>query len=195
MKWSKLINTTSVPVSIMLLILNITYGGIISFIALYGKEIGIPNPGIFFLVYAAGIALTRFFAGKIFDNYGPRLLMISGTLVLALGFPILALVKNNFGFLLSAWLMGMGGGVLMPALQSMVNNMVSHRNRGAANSTLFTALDLGIGIGMVLIGFISEHFGLTVSFLSCTGIVLAAFVYYIVYVEKHYLQRKIYLIH
>ncbi len=192
---ANLIETTSIPVSINLLIINITYGGIISFIALYGREIGVPNPGLFFLVYAAGISLTRFFAGKILDKFGPHIPMTAGMLLMAAGFPVLALLKTDFGFLLSAALMGLGGGVVMPTFQTMVNNMVAAQKRGAANSTLFTSLDLGIGIGMVLIGFLSEKFSLTVSFLICAGIILCGIVFFLSYVQRHYDKHKLNIIH
>jgi len=117
--------------------------------------------------------------------------MFAGMLLVAAGFPILALIKNDFGFLFSAVMMGLGGGIIMPTCQTMVNNMVSAQKRGAANSTLFTALDLGIGIGMVFVGLIAEISSLTTAFLLCTILFGIAMFSYFAFVQKHYLKHRI----
>lgn len=189
-RFSALFEKTAIPVSAILMIVNITYGGIISFIALYGKEIGISDPGMYFLVYAIAVSLTRFASGRLFNDFGPKKLMLAGMVFMGAGFPLLALVQNPYGFLISAFIMGLGGGVIMPTCQTMVNNMVTAQRRGAANSTLFTALDLGIGLGMVFVGFVAEHTSLTLAFLLCTVFFLIAGGLY-AYVQRHYERHRI----
>lgn len=191
LKLENLFEKTSIPLSIIVLIVNIAYGGVLSFIALYGREIGIKDPGIFFLVYAIAVSLSRLGTGKFFDDFGPFKLMITGIILMAAGFPVLALIKNPFGFHFSAILMGLGGGVIMPTCQTMVNNMVKPNKRGAANSTLFTFLDLSIGLGMVIVGFVSEKTDLTTAFLACTSLFAISLIIYIKYVQKHYNRNKI----
>jgi len=191
LKLANLFEHTALPVSLILMIVNIAYGGIISFIAIYGIEIGINDPGIYFLVYAASVSVTRISSGKLFNSLGPGKLMIAGMIFTGLGFPILALIQNNFGFLFSAVLMGLGGGIIMPTCQTMINNMVSAQKRGAANSTLFTALDLGIGIGMVFVGGIAEITSLQTTFLLCTILFGIAILLYIAFVQKHYYKHRI----
>ena len=46
----------------------------------------------------------------------------------------------------------------------MVNNLADSRHRGAANSTLYTAVDLGMGLGMILAGLIAQHISLSAIF-------------------------------
>lgn len=67
-KWKNLIEVKSMILSLNVILTQITYGGLISFIAIYGKEIGISNPGFFFVVYATGLFLGRTFSGRIFDR-------------------------------------------------------------------------------------------------------------------------------
>jgi len=190
-QWKNLFEVKSMPVSLSLILLNITYGGVISFITLYGKEIGVGQPGIFFLVYAAGVAISRFFSGWVFDRKGPAMLIFLGISLMIIGFPILALVQTTAGYLIAAIVLGFGGGVVMPTFQAMVNNMVEPQRRGAANSTLFTALDLGIGGGMVLIGFLSDVMGISNAFLICSVLCLVSLIYYFAFVQTHYLKNKL----
>ncbi len=180
-----LIEPKSIVPSINLLIIQITYGGLISFIALFGKEIGIHNPGTFFIVFAVGIFVARLFAGKIFDKEGPKRVVIAGIILLIIGFPILALIKNHFGFLLAAFILGIGNGVIFPIFQSMVNNLVEPHRRGAANSTLFTAFDLGIGSGMILFGFISQTTSIGTAYIFSSVICLLALLYFL-FISNHY---------
>lgn len=186
LKLNTLIEKSALPASLNIIMVMIPYGAVISFITLYGKEIGVNNAGPFFLVLAIGLGLTRIYSGKIFDKSGPRTLSISGILLLALGFFILATFKSHIGFHISALILGFGFGTLFPLSQAMVNNLVEPHQRGAANSTLFTAFDIGIGTGMVLIGFLADHIGLANSFYVCSAICLIALLHSLTFVLKHY---------
>ena len=134
-KFSKLFESTTLLPSFNLLLIMITYGGLLSFVALYGHEIGIHNPAGFFLIYATGIIGARFAMGKFFDIHGPRMILIVCLSLLIGGFPFLGLVKNSFGFYASAIILGFGNGVVFPTFQAMTNNMVPQNRRGAANSS------------------------------------------------------------
>ena len=72
LRFSTLFETTSLLPSFNLLLIMITYGGLLSFVALYGRELGIHNPSAFFLIYASGIIGARFTSGKFFDRHGPK---------------------------------------------------------------------------------------------------------------------------
>ena len=190
-EWKNLIQKKALPISLNLLVLQITYGGLLSFIALYGKEIGVKNPGIFFLIYAVGIAISRIFSGKIFDKNGPKKIIIIAMLLLTIGFIILSIVHNLSGFLVSAFLLGLGNGIVMPTFQAMVNNIVDKSQRGSANSTLFTALDLGIGIGMILMGTLSEIISIANAYLISSFISILSLLLFLSFVIKHYNKNMI----
>jgi MFS family permease len=190
-KWKNLIEVKSLVPSFNIILTQITYGGLLSFVALYGKEIGIDNPGIFFIIYALGIFLGRTFSGRIFDKEGPLKVVTGGLLLLIIGFLIIALYKNYAGYLVSGFLMGLGNGIAIPSFQAMVNNMVEVHRRGAANSTYYTIFDLGIGIGMALIGLISELTSISTAFLICSGICTFALIYFLLFVLKYYEKNKI----
>jgi predicted MFS family arabinose efflux permease len=186
--WKRLIEPTALPASLNYLIVMISYGGMLSFISIYAQEIGIKNPGLFFLVYAVGITLSRLFAGRLFDRHGPFWIAITGLALLSAGFPILAFIKSYEGFFLSSFILGFGSGIIMPTFQAMVNNLAGPQHRGAANSTLFTALDLGIGLGMIIMGLTSAWVGLTYSFIAFSVLNMGALVLFVLYTQRHYFQ-------
>jgi MFS family permease len=181
-----LLESTSLPVTFNLLIINIGYGGLVSFVSLYALKTGIGNTGIFFIVFACGIALARIYMGRIFDRLGPKALSVSGILLLAAGHILLGLILNTTGFMIAGFLLGLGSGVVFPTFQAMVNNLVPPQRRGAANSTLFSGLDLGIGLGMLITGFFAQAIGLPLTYLIYGGLNLIALLYFLFISLTHY---------
>jgi MFS family permease len=186
LKWSSMFDKNSIRPSINVFITMIAYGGLLSFIALYGREIGIQNTSLYFLIFSVGIAAARLTAGKVFDKKGPSRIITICIILLIIGFPMLAIAKNPALFYTSAIIIGFGNGVIFPTFQSMVNNLADSLHRGAANSTLYTAVDLGMGLGMIMAGLIAEHISLSAIFWVNTFISLAGLLFFRTYVIKFY---------
>ncbi len=167
----------------------IAYGGLISFIALYGREIGIQNSSLYFLIFSIGIAAARITAGKVFDRKGPGKIITLCIILLIVGFPLLALAKNEVLFYLSAVIIGFGNGVIFPTFQSMVNNLADSSNRGIANSTLYTAVDLGMGFGMIMAGLIAQHISIAAIFWLSSLVCAAGLIFFRSVVLKFYMSH------
>ncbi len=190
LNFDTLFEKRSVIPSLNLLIIMITYGGLVSFIAIYGCEIGIQNSSLFFLILAVGIASSRITTGKIFDREGPGRIVTACLLLLMVGFPLLAMVKNGVGFYLSALVIGFGIGVVFPTFQSMVNNLADNDHRGAANSTLYTALDVGMSFGMVTSGLIAQYISTASIWLINAAVCLAGLLFFRLYTLGNYSRKK-----
>jgi len=162
--WNSMFDKNSIRPSLNVFITMIAYGGLLSFIALYGREIGIKNSSLYFLIFSVGIAAARITAGKVFDKNGPRRIITICLILLIIGFPLLALAKNAVLFYISAIIIGFGNGVIFPTFSSMVNNLADVAHRGAANSTLYTAVDMGMGFGMIMAGLIAQYISISAIF-------------------------------
>jgi MFS family permease len=185
--WRMLISKQSVPVSVNMLILAASYGGVMTFITLYAKENSLgAYTGWFFTIMAIGTALTRVFSGSLFDRYGPTwisvisIISVSGGLLLLAHAPVV-----NF-FLISGFVIGVGFGVIFPTLQTMANNVVTPDRRGAANSTFLSGLDLGIGAGSVLTGVLAEPMGLAWTYQTAALLALSGLLYFLIVSLPHY---------
>ncbi|ABB13813.1 MFS transporter [Carboxydothermus hydrogenoformans] len=174
------------PVSMVMFFSALVYGGIVSFITLFSKEIGIKNGGTFFLAYAAALSLVRPTSGKLLDRRGPAPVITVGFLCTAAGFLLLSLSKGLTGFLTSAVIIGAGNGMVWPSIQTMVINMVKPQRRGVANSTYFSAVDLGIGIGSILLGWLANRTSIATMYFISTIILFVPLAYFILYVVKDY---------
>jgi len=190
LQWESMFNKNAIRPSINVFITMIAYGGLLSFIALYGSEIGIQNTSMYFLIFSVGIASARLTAGKVFDRQGPRMIITLCIGLLIIGFPLLAMARNAVLFYLSAIIIGFGNGVIFPTFQSMVNNLAEIRHRGAANSTLYTAVDLGMGLGMISAGLIAQYISLSAIFWIDTLICAMGLLFFRFFVLRFYESRQ-----
>ena len=184
--WNGLIEKTALPVSTNMMLVMFTYGGVLSFIALYAKDIGVQSSGLFFLLLSVGIGLSRVGSGRLIDKQGPSAVSVLGIILLVAGFPILAFIQTPLGFHTAALILGLGYGMIMPTFQTMVNNIAPANRRGAANSSFFTAFDLGIGLGMIGTGILSQWLGFGHTFIISSAMNLAALTLFGLSTIKHY---------
>jgi predicted MFS family arabinose efflux permease len=83
--------------------------------------------------------------------------------------------------------MGIGFGMIWPTLMAMIVNMVPPHRRGVANSTYFSALDLGIGCGSIALGILANNTSTGTMYLVCAFILVIPIFIYFTYANKSYL--------
>lgn len=153
-----------IPLAVNLALIGLAYGMLLAFAALYGRQVGAEGTGLFFTLMALGMMASRAFSGRLIDAGHVVRLTNAGTLAIVLGLLVMVLLPGAASFYLSGLLIGAGFGIVYPAYQTMMVNMGSHAQRGTAVATYFTALDVGIGAGMVLAGVIAARLGLAAAF-------------------------------
>lgn len=151
--------------ALMIFFCTMTYGSIVTFLALYAKEQGIINIGPFFTVYALTLVFSRPLGGIIGDRKGFHVVVIPGLILVILTMFILSQARSLLTFLLAAPLYGLGFGSLHSTLQAMALKGLPPNRRGAANGTFFSAFDLGIGSGSILWGVVAQHWGYSTMYL------------------------------
>ncbi len=151
-----IIEGSVVRLSSIYMFVALTFGGTLAYITLYAIEAGVANPGIFFPVYAVAVVLSRPFAGRLFDRHGPDVTILPGLFATAIGMFLLFQAWGTVGFALAAALIGVGLGVLMPTTLAMVIQRVPPERRGSANGTFFGAMDIGVGAGPLVLGWVAS---------------------------------------
>lgn len=186
---ARLFTPEALPVSLIMLVIMVSYGGVLSFITLYALEFNLGSAGVFFSVYAVGLTLSRLVAGRIFDRQGPTRITPAGLVALSSGLLVLWLWQQPAGLIVAGFLFGLGLGIVFPTFQAMINNLVEPWRRGAANSTLFTALDLGIGTGAVVTGYLASLVGLSEAFGALAATSICGLLLYFLIAQPHYLRH------
>lgn len=146
----------SILSSFLILFIMMTWGAVVTFLALYGAQRSIGSVGLFFTTYAVTVLLTRPFFGRWIDRKGFGVGIWSGVICIPAALVLLCVSSSLPAFLLCAMLYGIGAGAAMSSLQTMAIVNVPRENIGAANATFFTGLDAGIGLGAVVAGVLSS---------------------------------------
>lgn len=145
---------------------GLCWGVLSNYVAIYGQEmLGITDgTGMFFLLLSAGLILSRLYgskslrAGKLTEN------CMRGVLISLAGYTLFALAMGEWSYYLSALLVGLGNGQMYPAFLNMFVKVARHDQRGTANSSILISWDLGMGLGILLGGFITEYIGYGAAF-------------------------------
>ncbi|WP_176391916.1 MFS transporter [Marininema halotolerans] len=166
---------TALP-SFMALCTTLTLGAISTYLPLFAADRGITSIGLFFTVYAFAMVLSRLWAGKSFDQKGPRPALLLGLSMMILALILLAFLQNLAGLLLAAILYGFGFGSVHPSLQASTIQRVLAHSKGRANGVFFAAFDLGIGIGSTIAGFLVATLGYFSMFLLCIAPLILIFI-------------------
>lgn len=164
--------------SLVIFFVTMSYGSVVSFIALYAGEKGIANIGIFFTVYAVTLAVTRPLAGILLDRKGYDVVVIPGMLAITVAMFLLSRAEFLGMFLLAGVFYGIGFGSVQPSMQALTVRNVAFHRRGAANGTFFSAFDSGIATGALLWGAVSQAVGYAQMYLWTTIPVLVALILY-----------------
>ncbi|GGE64149.1 MFS transporter [Priestia taiwanensis] len=171
------------PIALVMFFLSITYGGIMAFLPLFATSIEV-NAGVFFLVYAVTLTIIRPLAGRISDKYGQKKIIVPALAIVSIALVVLTITNGLIGFVISAILYGIGFGSAQPALQAATIQLAPPEKRGVANATFFTAFDLGIGLGSILLGFVSQFMGYQVLFFICAVVAGISFVLFMIFVKE-----------
>ena len=155
--WSDLFEKSALLPSVLCFLHSITLGGIMSFLMLYGAEIGVENTWIYFAGHVAMILISRPFAGKLFDQKGHTVVIIPGIILMITGLTLLSYATSESSLLIASLFYGLGYGAAHPSLQAWAINRSPANRKGAANGTFLSSLDLGYAVGAVVLGLIATH--------------------------------------
>jgi len=157
---TNLLHRKALPLSFAMFLIMIAYGAIVVFVGVYGAQKGFSNVPAFFLCFAGAIFFSRTFLGRLFDRGYFFQMIIAGLALTAAGMIWLGYAGSPAQFLVSGVVNGFGFGILMPACHAAVHSLVDPRERGAANSTYMVSYDLGLGVGSLAVGFLSDKMAL-----------------------------------
>jgi MFS family permease len=132
------------------------------------------------------VLVSRLFVGRIHDRRGDNAIIYPALAVFAVGLGLLALEPAVWSIAAAGALSGLGFGSLTPSIQAIAVTEAPEMRLGTATSTFYLMLDLGVGVGPVVLGALLPLTGYPGMFGSLGALVLAAVVlYYVAHGRKH----------
>jgi len=169
------------------------FGVLSNYLAIYSKEtMGMTdNTGVYFLLCALGLMLSRLQGGKALSRGLLTHNAGGGMLISLVGYTLFVVFPNAFGFYTSALLIGLGNGHMWPAFQNMMINVAHHNQRGTANSTILIAWDIGMGLGVLLGGIVAEDFSYEAAFWTVAVINALGVATFFAYPRRFFLNHNL----
>ena len=180
-------------VGLMLACLSFSYGVLSTYIAIYSKEqLGMTSgAAAFFLVLSLSLMTARLIGSKSLRRGEVVRNATLGMCVSVFSYLAFAAIHNYWGFFGCAVILGLGNGHMFPAVQTMFVNLAPNNRRGTANSSMLTSWDVGIGLGVVIGGVVTELYSYYATFWVASIVNFCGVLFYFAYVRGAYLRNRL----
>lgn len=174
------------PVLVLILLRFIGRHAYSRFIPIYLKDLGFAESWIGLLrsFRTGSTAIIMVGTGAVADRIGRRPLVLLAVFSAALEPFLLYWKPNLYQAFIIFFLGSFGWGAFIPAVRAMIGDLAKGKNRGGAYGSLGAAMLLGISIGPVIGGQISDHFSLRLNLLLSSGfLILILFLFFVLLKE------------
>lgn len=166
-----LIHRRGLPATLGLLASIVAMGGFLSLAALRAGAVGLPSASAPLFLYGAIVVVGRLAFARVTDKL-PALTMGAASLgVIGAGLVVVGLWSSPAALLAGTAVLALGVTFSTPAFASAVFSTAEPSERGVASATLSIAIDLGLGVGPILMGWLA--LGLGIGGALTTGAVVA----------------------
>lgn len=169
----------AMPISAVMFVMAFAYSGILSYVTAYAESISLIQAGsLYFTVYGITVLLSRPITGPLLDRKGANIVMYPAIIMFAIGLAVISQATLTMAFLIAAALIGFGYGNIQSVTQALAIKVTPPERLGLANTTYFIALDLGLGFGPFLLGYIVPSLGYRGMYMTLAFVVLAGIIVY-----------------
>ncbi|MEM1258796.1 MAG: MFS transporter [Bacteroidota bacterium] len=147
-----IISTAVFLPALMTFLAYFSFGMVLTLIPDWSDFLGFRNRGSFFVAFTIASLAIRFLAGSASDRMGRKFIVTIGLLILISALLVMMFLQTKTGLLTAAIIYGLAMGILSPALNAWTVDLSPSNERGKGISTMFIALEAGIGLGALLSG-------------------------------------------
>ena len=140
--------------SIVMMCTVFSFGAVLTIMPDFSEHLGKSNKGAFFSFLTLSSLVLRLVTGKLSDKFGRVAMLRVSTICSAIAMAYLGMVTTADGLMWGAILLGIGYGMNTPVLFAWTIDLSHEAHRGRAMSTVFIALEMGIGTGALASGWL-----------------------------------------
>lgn len=169
--------------SVLMLVSSVVFGAVTTFIPLYAMQLKNGNAGVYLMLQAGTVVLTRFALRKKIPSDGKwHSSFIMGTmLILTLAAQCVSFATTGGAvfFYTGAILMGIAQALLYPTLTTYLSFVLPQMNRNVLLGLFIATADLGISLGGVIMGPIADFSSYSFMYMICSilGVTMIIFAY------------------
>ncbi len=167
---------------IVVVLCAFAYGAVFTLIPDFGQFVGIKNKGLLFTYLTVASLMVRLMGGKASDRWGRRSVLMVSSGLITTSLLVIGLATTQLQLIIGVSLYGLAQGATSPTLLAWATDLSDEHHKGRGVASLYIFMELGIGLGALISGFIysnnSENF--FTAFLICSVLSGLAFIYLMV---------------
>jgi MFS family permease len=157
------------------------YGAVLTLIPDFGERVGIHNKGLLFSCFTVASLVIRFVAGKSSDRFGRIPVLIVSTLMTLAAMSVMAIAHTPVLLIAGVTMYGFAQGATSPTLLAWATDLSDSHHRGRALASLYIFMEMGIGLGAFISGWIfaNDNSGFFIPFVAAGVLGALAFIFLI----------------
>lgn len=190
--WVEIFEPRVIRPAIILILTSTAFGIVLTLTPDLSKHLGLENKGLFFTIFTISSLAMRFLAGKASDKYGRVAILRISSFVLGFAMFLLATANALPQLYIAGVLFGIGVGMNSPTVFAWAVDLSEPRYFGRALATVYIALEIGIGGGALLGGWLyaNNPNNFFISFLAISILCFSAFIYLVFRRSKVSIARR-----
>lgn len=149
---SDIYEPTVITPTIVMMLVTFSFGAVIALGPDISRALGIENKGLFMVYFTLTSLVSRVVGGKLSDKFGRRIVLMIAMLIVGVGALYIGFATTPWELFSGAMIFGAGYGLSSPAIFAWATDLAPEKFRGRGFSTVFMALEIGIGMGAFLSG-------------------------------------------
>jgi MFS family permease len=164
---------------------NFVFSTLFTFVPLYAMSESIAGYSVFYVCFAVAVIATRLGVQRLTESFRAETVATVASLMNVGSALIIAIYPVPLTFALSGILIGLGFGVIFPALTVYVIQRISPAIKGTGLSILTASGDVGNALGAAILGLVAEWLGFRWVFVfSALVVLVCARFFYVTLVTK-----------
>ena len=164
---------------------NFAFSTLFTFVPLYALSESVSGYSSFYICFAVAVIVTRLAVQSLTQTFSAEMVATVASALNVLSALVVMVNPSAWTFGLSGILVGLGFGIIFPALTVYVIQRIPPAVKGTALSILTAAGDVGNALGAAILGIVAEWFGFRWVFAAAALVVLfCARYFYVTLVNK-----------
>ena len=171
---ARFIEKRSIPYAVFFTVFFVGNACMAPYILMFAAERGIAGAGLVFTMAAVGMTLANLTCGKLAQlTHRPALVIAVVYVCFGLAVIAMALISGTVTYVIAGFFYGASMG-MAPLVQDEAVRGLPVLRRGAGTSTLYLAIDIGVGIGTAVWGKVVAASGFTAMYIAAGVVSLVA---------------------
>ena len=145
--------------SLLFLLTSFSFGAALTIMPDLAVEVGYEekDKGIFFTIFVFASLAARILAGKTSDKYGRVIVLKYAAIAIVIADLMVAYTHTQGMFVASSIAFGLAVGMNTPTIYAWTIDLSLEHARGKGLATMYIALEIGIGLGAFISGYIYSN--------------------------------------